>query len=470
MRLLKQVITSLVLLFFVFSASVTHANSTDLLLLEKEDEIEVSFDTEEAKEEFEVSFDTEEAEDIQIISPLNGSSPWELDLLRATRFSLKHEYGSRLESPKHVVSNRSSLRIEFSKLFNDHYFIQIDALANKYWKNDHITKANEKSYLIRTVTKEAYLQMSYGESSLKIGKQILVWGEADGMAITDVISPRDYSEFYFIPLEESRLGQNLIVWDQYTKTGSYNLFFNPSPRLDKKPEKGSEYEVSSFDSSTVSIETKTVKGEEMGIRWKKTVGKLDIAIMVARLLSNQYSYTTNGTTADGRLQLVQEPYFYNLIGATFILASSNILWKGEVASKSNRAFNTSSYARIKKDVWDAYLGFEYSGGVSYTLGLDLFGRHISDWNDEILGTKQNEGTLGLNWNKTYCNEDLKLTFGGVYAWVYKDFMFSGQAEYIWNDNLKFEVQLFILESQNNESQQYIYRGQDRVTGKIVYQF
>lgn len=437
-----------------------------------EEDGEMTFETE-GDEDVEMTFETAEKEsDIEVKGDIVTSSQksWEAGLLSAARFSLKHEYGSRTQSPKRVVSNRTSLRIEVSKLISDHYFFQLDALANTYWKNDHLAKANEKDHLTRTLTKEAYLQTSYGESSLKIGKQILIWGEADGMAITDVISPRDGSELYFISLEESRLGQSLIVWDQYTRSGGFSLFYNPSPRMDKTPEEGSEYELNVIDPTKVSIQSQKKKGGEVGIRWKKTVGKLDISLMAAHLMSNQYAYTADGTTGDGRVNLVEKPYFYPLFGATFVFAAGNMLWKGELARKANQAYNNASYEQIEKDVWDSYLGIEYASGSIYTVGLDLFNRHISSWNNEIEGTEQNEGSVGLNWHRSFLNEDLKVTLGAGYTYPYADLTFSTQVEYTWNDNLKFDFQLFTLESRNTNSPLHGVKDQDRVTGKIIYQF
>ncbi len=54
--------------------------------------------------------------------------------------------------------------------------------------------------------REAYLDLYFGNFDLRIGKQQIVWGKADGVFITDMVSPKIYSNFYYPNFDEIRIG------------------------------------------------------------------------------------------------------------------------------------------------------------------------------------------------------------------------------------------------------------------------
>ena len=155
----------------------------------------------------ELSFDNEGEIELEMASDAaeqEKSSSLFQELSAASRFTLKHEASYNTVKPEKTINNRSSFRWEFSKFFGNYFFFQFDTKLNAFWGNDHRGEAEDKDPLLETSTKEAFLQFSAGDTSVKAGIQILIWGESDGGAVTDVISPRDYSELFFISLEESR--------------------------------------------------------------------------------------------------------------------------------------------------------------------------------------------------------------------------------------------------------------------------
>ncbi len=112
---------------------------------------------------------------------------------------------------------------------------------------DKATEAEDEEVLFETSSKEAFLQASFADTSIKGGVQIMIWGESDGGAIADVISPRDYSELFFISLEESRIGQPMLIIDQFSAIGDWSLFYIHDPEFNEYPEKGTAYYYDPFD-------------------------------------------------------------------------------------------------------------------------------------------------------------------------------------------------------------------------------
>jgi hypothetical protein len=62
-----------------------------------------------------------------------------------------------------------------------------------------------ESYTQRDALREAYVDAEVSDVSLRVGKQQVVWGTADGMKLLDAINPTDYSEMAQNQMEDSRI-------------------------------------------------------------------------------------------------------------------------------------------------------------------------------------------------------------------------------------------------------------------------
>ena len=72
-------------------------------------------------------------------------------------------------------------------------------------------KANPMLYLYNSDSlqfnlRAVYMEMYFNNFDLRIGKQQVVWGKADGVFITDIVSPLNLSEFLLPDFDEIRTG------------------------------------------------------------------------------------------------------------------------------------------------------------------------------------------------------------------------------------------------------------------------
>ncbi|MEM6782121.1 MAG: DUF1302 family protein [Bacteroidota bacterium] len=68
------------------------------------------------------------------------------------------------------------------------------------WTYDVLTDA------VRVDLRRAYLDVFFDTVDLRLGRQELIWGQADGAFVTDVLMPLDFSEFLAQDIEDIRLG------------------------------------------------------------------------------------------------------------------------------------------------------------------------------------------------------------------------------------------------------------------------
>lgn len=378
------------------------------------------------------------------------------------RVSLKHEVSYKFASPERVVNNRSSVRLEYSKALTSNLYLRLDTKLNLHWTNDHRAKAKDESPFRELVTREAYLQSSFGNTSFRLGYQILPWGVSEGGAITDEVSPRNNAEFFFISLEESRVGQPMLAMDHFGDSGQWSAFFVPRPGYNKYPDRGSEYDIpGAFDRNAPDDDWDNTGTYEFGARWKRTFGKSDISLMAARLIDNDY--------------LVRQQRF-NMYGLTANIAIDNLLLRAEVALKQPRAFfarsaDSSALTVVESDQFDSSFGFDYSpGGRALIYSAEVVWSRLLDWNGDIVGREQDEYSLVGAVTNRFFNDDLTLSWLTIYSRPYTSVRHRFLSSYLIDDNSTVYFEFFYPDERDERSGSWPYRDQKQFVLRYQYQF
>lgn len=75
--------------------------------------------------------------------------------------------------------------------------------------------------------REAFMDLYFSEADLRIGKQIISWGRAEGTFIADILSPVDLTEFLTQDFSDLRLGIAAIKYTHYFGSDYLQLVLNP---------------------------------------------------------------------------------------------------------------------------------------------------------------------------------------------------------------------------------------------------
>lgn len=377
------------------------------------------------------------------------------------RVTLAHEASFKAESPTAVVNNRSAMRLEYSKLFDDAWFVRLDSKLNLYWGTDHRAEAKDRDVLFETITREAFVQSSFGSTSLRLGYQLLIWGVSEGGAVTDVISPRNLSEFFFVSLDESRIGQPMLTVDNFGRSGHWGFFFIPRPSYNRYPKPGTEYDIpAAFDADKPDDGWRSADFE-YGLRWKQTFGKSDISLMAASLIDNDY--------------LVRKQRF-DMVGMTANVARGNLLTRAELALKRPLAFFSlpapaADPVIVESDQLDLALGFDYTpGGRSLSFGLEFTRSRMLDWDPSIPGRERDIDALVAIVTNRFLHDDLSVTWMTIHGRPYTTYHHKLLTTYLLDDNASLQFELFYPDERDERSGSYAYRDQKQVFLKYQYQF
>jgi len=418
---------------------------------------------------FELESDTFKADD----------AGWWAGFDELSRITLKHEVSLQLEGEQEIVNNRSSFQFEYEQFFLNNYFVKLDNKVNFYWDNDHVNESKvdlpgPAPNLLRTdnLIREAFIQGSFGNTSVKIGIQNLIWGESDGGAITDVVSPRNFSELFLISLEESRIGQFMLNIDQFSSVGDWSLFFIPEPEFNQYPLEGTQYYIDAFgDDAEIAVDNSDEDTDEYGFRWRKTFEETDLSLMIASLIDNNYFYTFDELGSDGANKISQMRQGFNLYGIAINHARDKSLYSVEFAYKSDLAFSTTDFKMVTHGVIDASIKFEYSVKGSNTIAAELVNRRINDWSENLgEATPKDTTSLTLSSNYTFFNEDLSVSGLATITEPTNSHLLSVFSSYKFTDELSLGVDIHLIGVSDSNDALYSNRKQDQIVVRIQSQF
>jgi hypothetical protein len=152
----------------------------------------------------------------------------------------------RLHDPGDVAKLRTTGWLDAKYTFSDTATLRLAARAwyDAVFEATGRYPANvERDQETDVSLREAVLALSSGDGDVRIGRQQIVWGEAIGTFITDVVNPKDFREFILPDFSEIRLP----IW---AVDATYRLATNvtlegvwtPDTRFNKLGKRGAEFE------------------------------------------------------------------------------------------------------------------------------------------------------------------------------------------------------------------------------------
>lgn len=386
---------------------------------------------------------------------LGGTDSVEESPLRVT---LAQELSYKAETPRDLIKNRSTLQLEYSKYLLEHFFVQFNGKASAFLGSDHRHAEEGRDATVS----QAYLQTSFGQTSVKAGVQALPWGESILAAVTDEVSPRDNRELFNFNLEELRIGQAMVVVDQFSELGRVSAFYTPQARFNKNPERGSAY---FFDPLAYRPGAEDGERSEYGVSWKKNFEGADLTLMSASLLENDYAL---GLNADGLV--TRTPHRFRMAGVVMNYALRDVVLRGEAAWKERRPFYTGTMAMVERNELDAYVALDYRHSPTLTFSVEAVNQHIAGWDSSLAGVPRNRQSLLLSATKTLMNDDLSINLMNFYNRPYTSNLTMLVSTLKWDDHLTFGLNLVVPHTSEPKSGLWNVRDQEQIALKVQYQF
>jgi len=138
------------------------------------------------------------------------------------------------DTPTHdsgdVMKSETSARIFVNGQLSDNAALhaELRPVVDTEGANDDYKR--HQSYTQQDYLRELYVDTSINDVNVRIGKQQVVWGTADGMKLLDIINPTDYREMAQNSMEESRVPVWMINAEKYLDNGDSIQMILSEPR------------------------------------------------------------------------------------------------------------------------------------------------------------------------------------------------------------------------------------------------
>jgi len=135
--------------------------------------------------------------------------------------------------------------------------------------------------------REIYLDLYFSNFDIRVGKQQIVWGKADGVFITDIVSPLNLTEFLLPDFDEIRIGVYAAKINYYFGSSTIEAILKPIYAGNKFPGpcsiwyKPPEFPApATFDYSKNKIDP-SLENSEIYLKYSLSSSAIDFDLMAA---------------------------------------------------------------------------------------------------------------------------------------------------------------------------------------------
>ena len=314
---------------------------------------------------------------------------------------------------------------------------------------------------------EVFIQGSFNSHlDFKIGRQILVWGEADNIRVIDKFNPLDNREPGQVDIEELRLPVVMTKLDYYFDQWSLSGVIVHENRANKNPVYGNDFYPGNIPEPRVI----TSSQDEYGIALKGVFSGWDLSFYWASFFDDkthlEYDINANLVLRQSHLELFS--------GAANIVLGS-WLFKTELAYINGLEYFATHLAEQEFDRLDSLIGFEYHGIENTLIEVEIANRHVVNYEDKLNNiiddVQKNELQVALLFQQSFNHDTLHFTFFSTYFGLRaeKGAIQRLSLEYDLNDKLSATIGLVNYNAGSNAS--FVnWSDNDRLFFKVKYYF
>ncbi len=368
----------------------------------------------------------------------------------------------QLRSPQQIMSSRTRARLEMRANYGEaSLFSSVNLAYNS------IIKDQTGAFL-----REAYFDYAGRFLEVKAGRQIVTWGVADGLRITDLISPMDYTEFMANDYDDIRVPVNAINLKYPGESFSAEVVFVPVPEYFVLPTSDDNpWQMTAPNGMQMDLSgtpAKRIKNSEVGGRLRFFLENLDFSLTALHTYNKSpvtiASFNPQQQTAV--IKGIYEPM--NVVGGDVSIPAGEIVIRGEMAVY----FGEPIALKNAMDYWfrksfNGLIGIDWYAGNNWTIMAQYMHKVIMDYRD-VLGTEQNTSMITARISKEVLNNTLKFSVYGMFDVDNVGFYVRPAADYLLSDQITLSLGADWLGGRRGTFKTYKKNTQIWVKGKYFF--
>ena len=295
--------------------------------------------------------------------------------------------------------------------------------------------------------REAYMDYQAEAWDLRVGRQIIVWGKADGLAITDVVSPWDYTEFLARDFDDIRMPVDAVRGRLLFDNINIELVWLPKFVPAILPPDGSPWAYTpknpdewSVDYVAPDIPAFTSGNSEIGARLSIYTSAVDAAVSCFRGWEDLPTLHRTVDTSGGTTEIHYYPEHHRLmfVGIEFSKPLGNFVIRGEAAFYMDKYFEPADQLSVEifqRNALHGMIGSDWSPGNDWAITAQLADAFILNYGNAI---KNDEHTIlgTMRVSKKLLRQTLELSVMSYFGINGKDGFIRSQAGYAVTDEFQ----------------------------------
>ncbi|MBN2091675.1 hypothetical protein JW964_18820 [candidate division KSB1 bacterium] len=344
----------------------------------------------------------------------------------------------RINKPHDYLSSRTRVRTELAaSRENASLFTSLNIIKNE------ILPQNSGFHL-----REAYIDYQGTNWDIRIGRQIIIWGNADGIQITDIVSPMDYTEFLAQDYDDIRMPVEGVKTRYNWNQASLEMVWIPVFQSDIFPAEDNPW------AFKMNLPTQFPPEFEPAILPEKKVANSDFGGKISFFLpgfdfnlSTLYTWDKTPVMSSGFLQrndssyISIQPQYHRLffvgqeiswpIGA-FVIRGENAFFRGKHFESKNPNINL-----FKKNTLHWLAGIDWYPGREWNLSAQFSDLYILDY-DSGINTDRHSILATFSISKNLLRNTLTLSSFAYYGFNDHETFARFQVRYALTDEIAFE--------------------------------
>lgn len=372
-------------------------------------------------------------------------------------------HAARIRNVSEMNSSRTGVRLEVAVEHGSAYLF-LSGDGEKNWQ-----LAEESGFSLQ----EAWLDYVGNGWDIRLGRQIIIWGKADGVQITDLISPPDYTEYITRDLDEIRLpvtaAKFRLLGDVAVTEFIWIPFFKAAVLADDESPWQQMVRKDLWHEAIDEPDDSVVNGE-FAARMSLYATGIDLAFSAFYTWDDFATWHRHSEERNGSDELHYAPRHHRLtvFGAEFSRPQGDFVFRGEAAALLGRYFEmkNSSHDPGKRNLFKWLLGCDWTPGNQWTVMMQVSGSSVSD--AELLQRDRHTLLFTLNISKKLLRETLTLSNMIYYSVNDKGVLDRAQMQYEVSDGVAFYLGLDLFGGESGTFN--TYRDNSQLWCKLRYSF
>lgn len=274
--------------------------------------------------------------------------------------------------------------------------------------------------------RELFVSQTFGGFELRAGRQIITWGVADALRLTDLVSPMDYSEFLAQDYDDIRIPENALRLKFSKNSFSAEALAVPIiETFDLPIDVRNPWAISITGNDSIIADEKPdfkIENMEFGGRLSWFLSRVDFSVSALRTYNKMPVYSILYLSPNEKLIAIPQHERMTMTGFDFSVPLGKFVFRGEFAEYFNEAQQPAIGQQIvSKNTANALLGVDIYPGNDWNISLQYAHKYIDHYAND-LNAYRNSGTATVRVSKELFRNTLNInTFayidvvdGGIY--------------------------------------------------------